>query len=296
MERLIPNLFLIGAPKAGTTAMASYLDEHPQIFACQPKEPDYFNDDFVNRYATSLDFYLNLFARAHPYYKYLLDASTRYLQSKTAIQRILNFNPDSKFIVMLRNPCEMAPALHAQYLCEGYEDEMNFEKAWSIELERRQLKHIPAICIEPKMLFYREACLIGKHMERLYRLVPHERVHVIIFDDFCADPKVEYERVLNFLDLEPYEKTHFEKMNPRKGFRYPTFQSVVLKLGNLKRLMGIQRGLGIYKFINRFNIVVKSPPEISVELKRQMCDYFREDVALLSKLINRDLSHWVTIT
>ncbi len=56
-----PNFFIVGAPKCGTTALAAYLKEHPQVFFSDPKEPHYFNDDFANRHTTSLQTYLSYF-------------------------------------------------------------------------------------------------------------------------------------------------------------------------------------------------------------------------------------------
>ncbi|SHF57677.1 Sulfotransferase domain-containing protein [Desulfacinum infernum DSM 9756] len=292
-QKIIPNLFLIGAPKAGTTAMSKYLGDHPNIFLCDPKEPDYFNDDFSNRYVTNLEKYLSLFSAASSDCMYFMDASTRYLQSERAVENILEFNPESKFIVMLRNPCEIIVALHSQYVYEGYDDQVGFERAWRLEPYRKRGKYIPEICIEPKMLYYREACLLGRHIERLYGYVSKDRVHVIIFDDFVQNAKKVYETLLEFLGIPSDGRENFERVNPRRGYRFQWLQSLVLRLGNLKRRVGITRGLGIYNVVKKFNVVTQPTDRISEELLQEMKGFFREDVKLLSEYVERDLTHWV---
>ncbi len=288
------NLFLVGAPKAGTTAMSHYLADHPEICLASLKEPGYFNADFANRAVTRLEDYLSLFAGGKKKAEYRLDASTRYLQSNCAIDNILSYNPNAKFIVMLRNPLEMAPALHAQNVHDGYEDEMQFKRAWALETLRRNGEQIPLICIEPKMLFYREACMLGEHFERLLDRVSTENLHVIIFDDFKKDTARSYRDVLSFLGLPDDGKCSFERINRRRKYKYPRLQAVVLKLGNLKRRLGIHRGLGIHQFMNRHNVVNNASPDaVPDELIKEMARFFRSDVEKLSSLLGRDLTCWL---
>src|SRR5690606_30582215 len=82
-----PNLFIVGAPKCGTTAWVEYLSSHPEIFFCDPKEPHFFNTDIPNfRWVRSLDEYLKLFVRAGSK-KVVGEASILYLYSQEAAER-----------------------------------------------------------------------------------------------------------------------------------------------------------------------------------------------------------------
>ncbi len=101
-----PDFFIIGAPKCGTTALATYLAEHPNIQLSDPKEPHYFckdlkaggppvasDKDYVRRFFPGLE---ESGASAAG------EASVWYLYSDVAVRNILRFQPDAKFIVMLR--------------------------------------------------------------------------------------------------------------------------------------------------------------------------------------------------
>jgi len=83
-----PNFFILGAPKCGTTSLAMWLSEHPNIFMCPIKEPHYFNTDGLQRIKT-LEQYESLFTDAKPEHVAVGEASTHYLYSKEAVPRIL---------------------------------------------------------------------------------------------------------------------------------------------------------------------------------------------------------------
>src|SRR5919106_4688265 len=108
-----PDFFIVGAPKCGTTSLASYLDAHPQIFMSPVKEPKYFFFDAPElRVIDRLESYQRLFARAEPD-QLCGEASTAYLFSKAAVPAILEANPAAKIIAMVRNPLEMVVSYHS---------------------------------------------------------------------------------------------------------------------------------------------------------------------------------------
>jgi hypothetical protein len=106
-----PNFFIIGAAKCGTTSLSVWLGGHPQIFMSSMKEPHFFNNDDRQAIRT-LDDYEALFWSATEEHIAIGEASVWYLSSADAVPAILQYQPEAKFIVMLRNPVEMAPALH----------------------------------------------------------------------------------------------------------------------------------------------------------------------------------------
>ena len=131
---VVPNFFIIGAPKSGTTALSQYLKEHPNIFFSRVKEPHFFDLDTSKRLKADLPTYLSLFSEAEPdRHKAVGEGSTGYLFSKVAVSEILKFNPNSKFIVMLRNPVELVQAWHSEMYYEGVENISDFEGAWRLE-------------------------------------------------------------------------------------------------------------------------------------------------------------------
>ena len=102
-----PNFFIVGAPKCGTTAMTTYLRDHPQIFMPLQKEPHYFAEDYpIFREVWTEKQYLHLFRSADSSHLAVGEASVWYLYSDHALPRIKAFAPDARIIVQVRNPVD----------------------------------------------------------------------------------------------------------------------------------------------------------------------------------------------
>ena len=136
-----PNLFILGAPKCGTTSVAAWLGEHQDVFLSNPKEPNYFSHgeflpDRVSHIEYTLADYESLFAEANNS-KVIMEASTNYmLHSRAVLPKILDYNPNAKFVVCLREPVSMAVSLHAERIFQGEEDVLDFECAWLLNDDR----------------------------------------------------------------------------------------------------------------------------------------------------------------
>jgi sulfotransferase family protein len=296
----LPNFFIIGAPKSGTTALSEYLGSHPNIFFSKVKEPHFFDLDTSKSLKLSLATYLSLFSDAQPeLHNVVGEGSTGYLFSKVAVSEILRFNPNSKFIVMLRNPVNLVQAWHSEMYFEGVEDVRDFEKAWKLEHERRQGRSIPSTCWEPKKLFYSEWGKLGEQMARLLSIVHPDRLKVILFDDFVTDTRGVYQGVLSFLGVPCDGKCAFQTVNENKMIRYPWLQRRIASAANYLRWfrsasgLNLQFGWGLSQKLLNLNSKPSDRKRISSELSAELTDYFRADVQLLSKLLGRDLSYWV---
>src|SRR5207248_4759471 len=106
MERLRPNLFVIGAMKSGTTSLHAYLGSHPQIFMCPEKEPSFFAKETIS--SRGEDWYLKLFAAAGSK-PVIGESSTAYSRIPLfpgVPERIAKFNPEARFIYIMRDPIE----------------------------------------------------------------------------------------------------------------------------------------------------------------------------------------------
>lgn len=292
-----PNFFIIGAPKCGTTAMSEYLSGNPGVFFSDTKEPNHFSSDLLERTRMDRAAYLSLFDRADAaVHRAVGEASTTYLFSRRAVPDILEFNPEARFIVMLRNPVDLARALHSERVFEGRETLLDFEQAWRAEADRREGRRIPPACWGPQDLLYSQWARLGEQMERLFKLVPRERVRVILFDDFTADPAGAYARTLDFLGLPQDGRRNFEKINQNKRLVWPPLQVASGFLAQcawwVKKKLGITRKFGFITGLLMMNTRTGDRKPIRGEFRLELLDFFREDVEKLSALLGRDLSHW----
>jgi hypothetical protein len=298
----IPDFFIAGAPKCGTTALFEYLQTHPGIYLprCE-KEPHHFSPDVggfkCHRYR-NLDDYLGLFESAQPS-QLTGEASVFYLFSSVAVRSILTANPNAKFIVMVRDPVEMAYSLHGELFSSMTEDVEDFETAWRLQQTRQHGHSIPAGCDQPSALLYRSVCELGRQLQRLFDLVPDHQRLVVLLEDLKNDPRRTYCRVLDFLGLADDGRDQFERVNASKRAR-SRFVSGVLSgarhgLGPaylpLKR--GLNRlGLQPYRFLWELNMERRGRKPLRPEFESELRDIFRPEIRIMERLLQRPLSHW----
>src|SRR5579864_4980015 len=155
----LPDFFIVGQPKSGTTALYEMLRGHPQIFMPAEKEPWFFADDMRPRFKPAmaglapdtLEQYLALFAPAAPGQR-AGEASSSYLWSRTAAQNIAAVQPDARIVAILREPASFLRSLHLQLLQTHVESEKDLRRAIALEAERREGRAIPRRSFRPQLL------------------------------------------------------------------------------------------------------------------------------------------------
>ncbi len=296
-----PNFFIVGAPKCGTTALYEYLRPHPDIFMPTVKEPHFFAKDLGSYpFIKTLDEYTRLFAHSGDAHMRVGEASVYYLRSSTAIANIHEYNPDAKLIAMFRNPVEMVHALHSQLLYVAEENERDFETAWRMQAQRRQGIGLPPASRGAFLVQYAEVGQFGTQTSRLLSIFPPEQVKLILYDDFAASPKQVYDEVLRFLDLPADLRTDFPRINESKRARLAWFRDFYRKpppplraaFRTLKRALGAGGISAVTKRIVELNTVRERREPLSPAFRAELVAAFRDEVALLSRLLHRDLSHW----
>tara|TARA_Y100001970_G_C14259509_1_gene878663 strand:+ start:17783 stop:18664 length:882 start_codon:yes stop_codon:yes gene_type:complete len=289
---LKPNFFIVGAPKCGTTSLHTYLKSHSKVLMSDPKEPHYFSTDIDNGGIRNYKKYLTCFSYKKGNPTAVGESSTLYLYSKIAIKKILNYYPEAKFIIMLRNPSKIAPSFHQVSLKVFGETEVDFSTAWSLQEKRKLGMGLPGSCIDKQLFLYGEIAKIGLQVERLMSIVPHDKIHFILFDDFKSSTKKEYLKILKFLNLKSETLPNFKNYNATQKIKNPILTKITNQVVSLKKNIGITRGFGLAKKIHKINIKNSPLPKLSLDTILKMDEYFKEDINLLSRLLNRDLSHW----
>src|ERR1700730_13933843 len=205
----IPDFFIVGAPRCGTTALYTYLRKHPEIFMPALKEPDFFAPyrGKRRRIHTWPD-YLALFAEARDE-KRIGEASVSYLGSDSAAAALKEFNPQASIIIMLRNPIEVMHSLYYVRKISNLEDQPSFEAALDADANGRRVVELP----------YRERVRFAEQVERYLLIFGREQVHIIIYDDFKRDTAAVYGKVLNFLRVSSDVTTDFSVINGSRRAR-----------------------------------------------------------------------------
>jgi hypothetical protein len=291
-----PNLFILGAPKCGTTALATWLASHPDVFVSPVKEPHYFSEE--HRLTPTLDRYEALFADADPQrHRWVCEASVWHLFSDTAVPNILQYAPDARFIVMVRNPLEMAPSMHEQHRFNGNELVADFAEALALDEARGrgEWAGVRPGYTQPQQLGYLRSCALGWQLERLYGRVPRERIHVVVHDDMAADPQGSYLNVLHFLGLEQVLPQNFGKVNAAKRRKSFLLDTMTLRLAELKGRLGIERRLGFLAWVRRRNVRYRERKPLALPMRESLASEFSADVLILARLLGRDLQHWLQL-
>lgn len=288
-----PNFFIIGAPKCGTTSIATWLADHPQIYMSPRKEPHFFNTDEAYILTPNLKQYESLFAGASKHHVAIGEGSVWYLYSRQAISNILEYSKNARFIVCLRNPVEMVYSLHEQQVVSGNEHITDFEKAWRMQEERVRGQAITRWCREPRHLLYGQVCKLGEQLQSVCQYTDPARVLPLVLDDIRKKPRREYLKILAFLGVDDDGRNEFPIFNRAKERRWMFLRKAVLQAGRLKQKLGIYRGLGFLTAVDHKNIRVKPRTPLPLELRRELQEYFTVDVENLSNLLGRDLTGWV---
>ncbi len=212
-----PDFFIVGAPKCATTAMCTYLAQHPEIFIPRIKEPDFFGSDLPGvRAARTEAEYLNLFRDGGG--KLCGEGSVWNLFSRRAAKEIYDFNPEAKIIIMLREPVELLRSLHNELIFQGREDIEDFQEALLAETERRKGNRIPSRCTRFGLL-YSDVVKFSEQIGRYFDIFEKENIHIVIYDDLVANIEVVYRDILEFLRVDPTFQPEFEIINRSKRFR-----------------------------------------------------------------------------
>ncbi len=294
-NNLKPNFFIIGAPKCGTTSLAAYLSSHHDILLSKIKEPNYFSDDLPKlKEVNDLKEYLDLFHNSKNA-KISGEASTWYLYSKVAVENILKFDEDAKFIVMIRNPIQMAMSLHSQQVYNLNESVIDFNRAWELNSSRRsQGKYLQD---------YKNCCFIGTQLKRVVNLVNKDNIKIILFDDFVNNTEAVYLDVLSFLGVERTSLSSYDKYNSNKVWKYKSIvkfikrpPSIVNKsFKTIKRTFGIEQ-IGLYNVLEKYLLKsVERKPDISDKVYYEMTKEFESEIKILENILSKDLSGWSQI-
>jgi hypothetical protein len=302
----VPDFFIIGQPKSGTTALYEMLRRHPQIFMPERKEPVYLASDLhAGLWATvpsrprTLADYLALFAPARADQR-VGEASTPYLWSHTAAANIAELAPRARVIAIMREPASFPRSLHLQLLQNHIETENNLGRAIALEPARRDGRQLPDNCLFPEALMYSERLAYVEQLRRYDRQLAREQMLVLAYDDFWRDNEATVRKVLQFLDVADDVPMERLEANPTVRVRSKRLEDLLrvapLGTGSLARVaksavksVTSRRLRHSALRLARRRVLYTQPPPADDEVMLGLRRRFKGEVVALSDYLGRDL-------
>lgn len=289
-----PNFFVIGAPKAGTTALYWYLAEHPEIFMSPIKETNFlayardeagelcYGDPVLHHFpVTTAEDYARLFAGAEAY-SARGEASPIYLECPFSADRIQELDSDARIICGLRNPIDRA-----------YSDYLMYLRTTRREFDEQRDLSETARWMHPDSHWMRNSRYY-ETLSRFYARFPAENIHVFLFDELKRSPLAVAQGVYRFLGVN-------DQYQPDLGTPYNVggvpANMLLERLFSRTRMRDLVEPLLPRSAINWARRMrtrnMKKPPALPVETRKKLGAVFLKDIERTSRLVGQDLSHWL---
>jgi hypothetical protein len=295
----MPNFLIIGAMKAGTTALYTYLEQHPQIYMSPVKEPNFFafEGEKMNFRApqdqkginltsvVDLGAYRALFCGVTNE-KAIGEASHWYLYSPKAPGRIRHHVPEVKLIVVLRDPVERAYSQFLHFVRDGQEPLTDFARA--LQEERTRIRNNWAFGRYASRGFYHAQLM------RYFDAFDRSQIKIYLYEDFRDDPNGVLRDTFRFLGVD---EAFVPEMSVRPNVSgVPNNRALHVLLTKPERIKAILRphlSPRLLRFASDLRDRNLAKPQLAREVRRQMVETYREDILKLQELIDRDLSNWL---
>ena len=291
-----PNFFLLGAAKAGTTALAAYLAQHPQIYMSPVKEPHFFtleNDrpNFhdpgdADRAVTRWTDYLNLFAGCRDEIA-IGEASTTYLHSAKAARGIHHRFPKSRLVAVLRQPIERAYSAFVMYRRENREENRHLLNA--IEQEHLGKHYAGEIGVYLARGYYHEPLMT------YFDLFGRDNVRVYLYEDFQQQPQAMLDDLHAYIGVDNFQPDMSVIHNAGGLHKRQVLKNLLTRPNPARflarKLLPESLRVGMRERIKRFDL--QKAPALDVETWTVLMEKYREDIVRLQDLIDRDLGHWL---
>jgi hypothetical protein len=278
---MLPNTFIIGVQKSGTTALHHLLSEHPDVFFPKaPQEIHFF--DVEKNFKKGIEWYESLF-RDWSGQKVIAQTSPLYFFEPHVPARIRQLAPDGRLIVILRNPVDRAYSHYWHAVKHGVE-KLPFHAALEQE-SQRLLEGFQ----NRRNFSYLSRGEYSTQFERFLVHFPREQILPLRFDDLISDVDELCARCARFLSISPagfvQERGAGKIRNAARMPRSRLLQSIARGVGKLAPAAG--------QLIARRNLKAIQYPPMSVETRRGLQDRFRTEILRTSELTGLDLKAWL---
>lgn len=316
MPYRLPNFFLVGAPKAGTTSLYHYLAQHPQIYMSPIKEPCHFSteirpDNFSEEMRVGAeaafreqreylqgpmteqrfgglgmewDDYVKLFRNVKGETA-IGEASVTYLWSKTAAANIHATIPEAKILMVLRDPVSRAFSEYLEAITAG-----------RLRCTFRKYLESCLSCKTGKMSLWWPILECGLYYESVKRYLDRfvrQNIFISFYDDYRAEPEFVLAEIFRFLGVVPSFTPDLSKRHNEP--RAPRFISTSRFLKKMGALDGIAPFVpsGLKSVLKKLSVRSRDTFDVTPADREFLLGYYRDDIGKLAQLLNRDLVGWL---
>ena len=269
----LPTFLIIGAPKAGTTALAGYLASHPDVFVAPEKEVHFFDRQFDR----GLDWYRGRFSGATTE-RAVGEASPTYMYGRKTLDRIASVLPDVRLVAVLRDPVDRA---YSHYWWEhAITESRTFSEAVRAEM---------ADGSGGRRGRYLDGGLYRERLEKAAATFGRESLHVVIQEELRAEPAKTFGEVCRFIGVDASfsPPTLGDEVNPAYRLRLPWLRRAMFRIRAGRRFPR-----GWVEAIDRWNRVAWKYPPMDEGTRAELEAWYAEENAALARWLDRDLSVW----
>jgi hypothetical protein len=294
-----PDFLVIGAMKAGTTALWSALRSHPLIFMSAVKEPGFFaycnkrpafncpgSEHVLSLIVCDEMEYQNLFAPCPATHK-AGEASAVYLDTPDAPANAFERIPNAKLIVMLRDPVERAFSNWVYFRQKGIEDCSNFEKALSQEEKRLQAGWRSG-------WGYRRKGFYGEQLDRWLSVYPKKSLLILFYEDWLKEPNLTLNKIFRHLDIPELHSIAINRENKSSLPRSGDLQRVIMGDNPFRtfarRYLPLWARDAIMWPMLKINLGPK--PKLDPDLKKRLAKEFETQIHRVEEITGRNLNAW----
>jgi hypothetical protein len=290
----LPNFIVIGAAKAGTTALYWYLAEHPDVFMSRVKETNYFafGTDAQGRWLYGDPEHHQFPVRSRREYEALFaeagratsigEASPIYLECPQAAGRIRDLIPDARLVCALRQPVDRA-----------YSDYLMFLRGQGRRLDPIRDLAPSAEWARPDSRWM-QIGMYHQQLSRYYDAFPRHHIHTFLFEDLKPSPLGMMQELYRFLGVDPSFVPDFETPHNFGGMPASWFVERLLTNRTIRAAVEPwipRRAINYARHLRTRNM--RKAPSLPLELKQELTVAFRDDILKTSELVGRSLEHWL---
>jgi hypothetical protein len=302
----LPQFFLIGAPKAGTSALHAALAQHPQLYLSPVKEPKFFLCDgappapegqrgpgdahSAKEWVWRRDRYEDLFSAA-PAGALRGESTPFYLYDRAAHRRIAERVPDARLVAIIRDPVDRAYSNWMHLWSDGLEPVSDFAEAWALEDERVAAGYAP-------FWHYRRLGLYGEQLADLRSVFDPAQIHVLRYRDLVDEPETSLGRIAEFLGVEPVP------LAPPAPENVKPFVAGSVRNRALAQIVRAGAGAGasvppkVWRQASRPLLSIlhsggATRPLLDPELRLELVASFADDIALLQTVTGESYQDWM---